>query len=538
MPAATRTEKKRLQKRLRAPLLEEAVCRPFLTVSVLFLLFCALFLSVRTDLCLCLCAALFLGAFLSFCLFRRRVARLFSLLVLLSALLLAVSQALFVLPLHLSEEHLHRLQSSQKTVQVQAEVCEVQYGLCVLKIEKLEQAPFSLFVLSSADSRVKGDRFCGQATVQNLSAEQARSAAFFSASPSPFFLQLHPEKERALPADDSLLLRVRRSLSKRLELAESAPLLRAVLMADKSGIDPAVSEALSATGASHLLALSGLHLGLLVGSLSALLRRLFVGRKTAGVIGLLAGGFFVLLCGAPASLLRAFCMFFLAFLADCLRLRQSSVQSLFCALAILAFFDPFALMDLGLLFSALATLGILLFVGPCREGFDSSALSRRLENGRLLRLVRAVLREAYLLFCTSLSALSLTLPVTALVFGEFSLAAPLWGILLIPLFTLFLYVACFLAIALCLGFSPAVSVLLPTADFLARQFYLLADHFADFSFLHISVSAPAARVAAAVLFVYVAFCLWYRVRRRICAAAPLVFFGVCTLCTATLFPVA
>lgn len=163
--------------------------------------------------------------------------------------------------------------------------------------------------------------------------------------------------------------RWRRALERRLEATDgrSKPeraLARALVLGDRGDLPLAWQQVLRRHGLGHLLAVSGLHLGLvalavllLASPLPPLLRYGLVLLALAGYTGIL---------GPRPSVLRAGCMGALGCLALGLQRKPQALNALCCGVAALVGLDPDALFDLGLQLSAAATAGILL-LGPALE---------------------------------------------------------------------------------------------------------------------------------------------------------------------------
>lgn len=141
-------------------------------------------------------------------------------------------------------------------------------------------------------------------------------------------------------------------------------LLQALLTERREGLDAATVAAFRAAGASHILALSGLHLGMLYGILHLLLRWLGRSRPATLLRSLLQVGFaagYVVMTGASPSLVRAFLFILLNELARLLPGRRRSPLNLFCtALTIQLAVSPGVITSLGFQLSYLAMLGIVL----------------------------------------------------------------------------------------------------------------------------------------------------------------------------------
>ena len=140
-------------------------------------------------------------------------------------------------------------------------------------------------------------------------------------------------------------------------------LLAALTLGDKSLLTSETQQLFSDTGTSHVLALSGLHIGILISLFNLLLlKRLRYGWKhwTATLLLLAALWGFVLLAGAPLSLLRAALMFSFMQVAQSLhRLHSLSLNNLALAALLLLIIDPFTLFDVGFQLSFTAVFFII-----------------------------------------------------------------------------------------------------------------------------------------------------------------------------------
>ena len=143
----------------------------------------------------------------------------------------------------------------------------------------------------------------------------------------------------------------------------TAPLLKAFLTADRSGLEADTLATFRTSGASHLLALSGLHMGIIY-MLFDRLTRPWGGSRTAAFVRFalfgLGGGFFTLMTGASPSIVRAY-LFIL--IGEILRVsgRPRKPSRVLClALLVQLVLDPSVIRTVGFQFSYLAMAGIFL----------------------------------------------------------------------------------------------------------------------------------------------------------------------------------
>ncbi len=146
--------------------------------------------------------------------------------------------------------------------------------------------------------------------------------------------------------------------------AGTAQLLKALLAGQRSGMDPQTVAAFRAAGASHILALSGLHLGILYGFLQGLLRPLGHSRAAAALRStacVAAAAFYLAMTGASPSLVRAFLFIVFGEIARLLPGRRRRSVNVFCAaLTVQLAVSPTVVGSLGFQLSYLAMLGIVL----------------------------------------------------------------------------------------------------------------------------------------------------------------------------------
>ncbi len=175
--------------------------------------------------------------------------------------------------------------------------------------------------------------------------------------------------------------------------ADTAELLKALLAGQRGGLDPQTVAAFRAAGASHILALSGLHLGILYGILQKALGWLGNGRaaaafRSAACVAAAAG--YLAMTGASPSLVRAFLFILFNELSRLLPGRRRRPLNVFCAaLTLQLAVSPTVVRSLGFQLSYLAMLGIVLLF-PRLEAWYPKGLRgdplRRIWSGVALTL--------------------------------------------------------------------------------------------------------------------------------------------------------
>jgi len=144
---------------------------------------------------------------------------------------------------------------------------------------------------------------------------------------------------------------------------KAAAIARALIIGERDGIDQELRSYFLATGAMHILAVSGMHIGLLILALLKVLALFsrWVSRKQALLLVVLIVWYYAILTGLSASVLRSVFMFSVLLLSQLSGKQISNLNALFFSAFCLLLYDPLYLFDLGFHLSYLAMLGIYLY---------------------------------------------------------------------------------------------------------------------------------------------------------------------------------
>ncbi len=149
--------------------------------------------------------------------------------------------------------------------------------------------------------------------------------------------------------------------------ADQRVLVPALVSGDDAGLDPGLADDFRATGLTHLLAVSGTNLTLVVGFLLVLARWCRVRGRWLLLVGALGIVGFVLLARTEPSVVRAATMGTVALLALGGNGRQRALRGLGVAVVALLLVDPGMATTVGFALSVLATAGILLLAPGIRD---------------------------------------------------------------------------------------------------------------------------------------------------------------------------
>ncbi len=233
---------------------------------------------------------------------------------------------------------------------------------------------------------------------------------------------------------------------------EAAAILRALTVGDKSAITPSMWEAFRLAGVNHLVAISGLHIGMiamvaywlagLFWRCSARLCELLPAPYVQSISGIAAAVIYAGLAGFSIPTQRALIMLLVILLAKIQLINIPPARQLSIAVFVILLLDPVAITSPGFWLSFIAVIAIYL------------ALRKS-----------SVTSKARQLVSLQWSITLLLLPFSLLWFNQVSVISPLVNLLLVPLFSLFIVPLSLLSALLSLSLHPAVFFL--TQEYLA-----------------------------------------------------------------------
>lgn len=210
---------------------------------------------------------------------------------------------------------------------------------------------------------------------------------------------------------------------------DRAALAVSLLLGDKSYLDEEVKLSFSVAGLSHILCVSGLHIGLIIAMFDILLKLLhflgFYGFVLRRVLLIVIAWTIAFIVGCTPSALRVALMLTLTIITEMTAYRSDRINTLFVTAFLLLLFNPLLLFDIGFQLSFLAVFGIML----CMPKADSW----------IKRKVPSYLKAISTTAATTLSAQMFVLPIIVYRFHTLPLLFLFANVIVVPLVGLILF---------------------------------------------------------------------------------------------------
>jgi competence protein ComEC len=300
--------------------------------------------------------------------------------------------------------------------------------------------------------------------------------------------------------------------------AKESGLAEALLIGYKDDLDKDLIQSYNNTGVVHIIAISGLHVGLIYGLLTLLLTPLHYRRKIGWLkpLFIIAGlWLFSLIAGASPSVLRSAVMFSFVVFGKNFSGKVSVYNSLAASAFLLLCYDPYWLWDVGFQLSYAAVLSIIVFMKPVYNWWY-------IEN--------KILDAIWKLNAVTLSAQILTLPICLYYFHQFPNFFLITNLIAIPLSSIILLGEVLLcSVAILPGLAKMIGWLLYFLIWLMNTFIERIDRLPYSVFKDLQISL----LQLLCMYIVIAgLSMWFlkvRVQQSILALAGLFCFGIVRL---------
>ncbi len=318
---------------------------------------------------------------------------------------------------------------------------------------------------------------------------------------------------------------------------ENAAVIISLITGEKELLSEETKSSLRISGASHIFAISGMHLSVWTGIFFVILKNRSKSKIIPNLAALVFVIFYCIFTGLSPSVLRSGIMLTAVFIGRMLQRHADPLNSLGIAVSILLTLNPFLSGNVSFLLSAAATLALVAFIPGLQQRKEAAPVRSRYKKafcinpttpkpggGRMFFDIRKLLSFASkslyakktLLKIThrlkniphnilvSLSVILVTIPVCSVFFGYISLAAPFSSLIITPLAELLMLLSVPSAVFPSDSFTG--DALAELTDFLSSLILEVNTFFAEFDFMMIpaykSIVLPWFAVStAAVIFI-------------------------------------
>lgn len=251
--------------------------------------------------------------------------------------------------------------------------------------------------------------------------------------------------------------------------SDSAGIVQALTVGERSYLDDDVLNAYQNLGVVHLLAISGLHVGILTAGLFYAMIRLGITRENASILLLLFLPIYVILTGAAPSVLRAALMSGIYLAGSLFQQRVNSAGVICLSYIVLLLFNPYYLFEAGFQLSFAVSFSLIL----------SSSIFQHSKTGLGQLTMVSVIAQLG------------SLPILLYHFQQFSIMSIPMNMVLVPFYTFCILPAAVIGVIL-LFFSASVGqFLFYWFDVMMTWTNRLITKIADIEIFTIIISRPA-----------------------------------------------
>lgn len=284
---------------------------------------------------------------------------------------------------------------------------------------------------------------------------------------------------------------------------ESAALISALALGNRGLLSDYVIRDFRRCGISHVLALSGMHMAIIIGFFDFLLRLLRINRKIRCFILAFISLGYLALTGFSVSACRAIIMIYMVYIGHLIWRDSDAVTSLAVAATVILFIDPYALYDVSLWMSVSATLGIVIIseiVSPLGFKIKKKPLYVQIAY----KILTAV--------SITLAAIFFVSVFNWLCFGEISIIAPAVNLIISPIIPVLLIISLLTILSSPIPF--AAQIFGGAAGYICRILLDVTEHVSNMRNITVSLRYEFVKYVAIPFIVLLILFLLCYVRRK------------------------
>lgn len=247
--------------------------------------------------------------------------------------------------------------------------------------------------------------------------KSANSIVVTAATETGFFKKLQ----------NKLRIIVKGQLNEDIDSDDASGLLEALLLGQRNNISSEIYNAFLITGLLHFISLSGLHVGIFVGTIWQFCRRIGFNKTVRSAICILALIIFLIIVPARTPTIRAAVMFLIFYLGQMSQRKAQSLNSLALAAIVILIIRPMDIFSIGFAMSFIAVLGILFFTEPISE------LLKRPVNKIKSAFISIPLNYIMTILAVGISAWAGVAGILIYHFHKIQMLSAVWTVIVFPL---------------------------------------------------------------------------------------------------------
>lgn len=225
---------------------------------------------------------------------------------------------------------------------------------------------------------------------------------------------------------------------------DTAAIAFAMLTGNTQSVDDAAMDSFRFGGIAHIFAVSGLHIGIVFGMLSFLLKKLKINKFISAPVCIVFILFYSGVCGFTLSSIRAVIMCSTAVISKLFNKKYDALNALSFAAALILFITPLSLFSVGFQLSVCAVLGICMLAKS------------------FARPLKLLPQKASSAIGVSFGAQAGTMPIMLAHFGYLSGAGLLLNLIIVPVLSITFQII-FAAVLIAIIIPPSAQIIIPYA---------------------------------------------------------------------------
>lgn len=224
--------------------------------------------------------------------------------------------------------------------------------------------------------------------------------------------------------------------------SESAGIVKAMLVADKSTLDKNIKKLYSENGIAHIMAISGVHVAIIGMTLYGFLRKLKIGRLISGTFSIAIIILYGIMTGMSSSTERAVIMLILSIAAEYFGRKTDAPTSMGFAMIIMVLGNPYVILDAGFQLSFAAITGVTVVAPQLRKllrmfkRFIKEADEKKKQKHKKIMSLRKMIIKLIDALVVGIASFITTTPVIIYYYYQFPPYSILINLIVIPLVSL------------------------------------------------------------------------------------------------------